>query len=45
MYEYYIENQLSGETTTIWGYDWKDACKRHSINPEHWRVLYGEYID
>jgi len=39
MWCYYIENKLTLEADCIFGYSFKDACKRERLNPLEWRVV------
>ncbi len=29
----------------IWGYNFKNACKRNHLNPDELTILFSEYID
>lgn len=45
MIEYYIENIYTEQTRPVWGYNWKDACKRHCLIESEWIILYADYVD
>lgn len=45
MWEYYIMNTITGETTTIWGYSLENAFKREGLNPMNWILIFSDYID
>ena len=45
MIEYEIENKGTGELRYIYGYNWKDACRRYKILPYEWYVNYSVYVD
>lgn len=46
MYEYEIWNEVKQESIYIWGYNVKDAFRRHpELNPKEWKIICSEYID
>lgn len=45
MYEYGITNVATGEPNIIYGYSYRDACRRLSLNPTEWEIDYSEYVD
>lgn len=44
MYEFSIRNQ-NKINEIIFGYDYKDACKRAGLNPDEWAVITVVYVD
>lgn len=45
MTEYQIENIYSGEVRPVFGYNWKDACRRSNLVSDEWIILLAEYVD
>ena len=45
MYEFGIAHKHCGMTTIIFGYNFKDACRRANLKEDLWVVEYTEYID
>lgn len=45
MFDFWIEHIHCGETTHIFGYDFRDACRRWKIDPKLWNILSTEYVD
>ena len=45
MYEYRIENKVTGKDGYIFGYCYEDACKRAGLNPDDYEIISLDYID
>ena len=46
MWEFFIQNNKTGETSFIFGYNLDDAFRRSpSLKEEDWVVLSSDYID
>jgi hypothetical protein len=45
MYEIDIENRQTGETVTVFGYDFYDACKRSGLDPKDYLFVGSWYVD
>ena len=45
MFEYEIENKATGEIYHVYGYSWKDACRRRKLIPEEWYIRNKIYVD
>lgn len=45
MWSFEIKNNVTGERTIIFGYNWNNAVKRSGINEEEWTCLMSEYED
>lgn len=46
MYEYEVENIVTGDKFFIWGYSWEDALgRRPKLNPAELKCVYSEYVD
>lgn len=45
MYEYEAYNLNTKEETTLYGYSFKDVCRRANLNPEEWSYWMRTYID
>lgn len=45
MWCFYIENKETLEQDCIFGYNFKDACRRAHIIPYEWRVIGEVYED
>lgn len=46
MFEYRLINAHNHtEELVIWGYSYKDACKRYGCNPTDWTVIRVDYVD
>lgn len=45
MYEYEAYNLNTKEETILYGYSFKDACRRANLNPEEWDYWMRTYID
>lgn len=44
MYEFSAHNVNTDEYKTVWGYDWKDAKRRHQLGDD-WEYTDCEYVD
>lgn len=45
MYEYDVYNIHTKERDILFGYDFKDACRRVGYNPEDWNYWHCIYVD
>lgn len=45
MFEFNIQNKLTGELDIIFGHTSTDAFNRNNLNPNDWIILTEYYID
>lgn len=45
MYEFEIAYKGSNERHFIYGYSFKDACRRRGLNPDKFMVISTTYLD
>ena len=45
MWEIVVENKISGECDTIFGYNFEDACRRNKYNPADFILCDQWYVD
>lgn len=46
MFEYLLINVYDHtEERIVFGYSYKDACRRHKCNPNDWTIIRADYVD
>ena len=45
MYEFSIYSRIYKKDDIIFGYDYKDACRRAGLNPDEWFITTVVYAD
>lgn len=45
MWEIEVENRMTGECDTLFGYNFEDACRRKNYNPKDYIFCGQWYVD